>query len=273
MADSQVTTPKSAHAPATQPHVTGATGLGELGRTTSPQGWLALVALLLVIIGFVVWGLFGTIPVQSTIPATVTNGAYPLQITAGVQGTVATILKPVPGQGLIAAGTELMTIKPSKGGPNVSVKAPVQMGIAMEVIQGSPVEPQTVVANGSPVASSDSSTGKAEVYAFLSFDVVQTLQSAEKLTVTPNSPELSSTAAPIEITVVGTVPESQAHIAEITGNTIYAEQAYSDAGGAPYAVIFAYTNAADADQVKGTSAAQITVTQATPHPLDLLFSQ
>ena len=42
-----------------------AAGLGELGRTTSPRGWLALGAATLVIVGALVYGLFGTIPVQS----------------------------------------------------------------------------------------------------------------------------------------------------------------------------------------------------------------
>ena len=168
-----------------------AAGLGELGRTTSSRGWLALVALLLVIIGFTIWGLFGTIPVQTTIPATVTNGVAPRQITAGVQGTVASLLRPKAGGDGTAGGTELMAITPRAGGPDVAVKAPVDMGVALDVILGSPVEPGTVVAVGVPTNEPSTDTGTAQVYAFLSSDIVESLKTAEKLSVTPLSPDLA----------------------------------------------------------------------------------
>lgn len=273
MADSPTTTTAEPAAPKIKPPgAGGASGLGELGRTTSSRGWLALIALLLVIVSFTIWGLFGTIPVQSTIPATVTNGSIPIQITAGVTGTVATVTQPKSGQsGVLPAGFVLMTIQPEGGGAPATIKTPSQMGVALQVLQGSPVEAQTVVATGVPIAGTGSDGGKAGVYTFVSLDVVQSLQTAESLSVTPTAPDLASTPAPIKIVGVSAVPESQQQIANLTGNTIYAEDAYADAGGTPYAVLLEYENAADADKITGNAAAEITVTQSTPHPLSLLF--
>lgn len=273
MATPPPATPSSATAaadPAHGVHTEGAADLGELGRTTSSRSWVALAALLLVVIGFSIYGFFGTIPVQSTIAATVTNGSFPVEITAGAQGTIASLYEPEPGQRVVEQGTVIATIKPTAGGPDVSVTAPTEMGIVFQVVQGSPVETMTIIANGTPVIA-DNTSGKATVYAFLSAEEVQAVQTAEKLTVEATSPQLSTGPAPIAVSAVGTVPESQAHIAQLTGNTIYAENAYTAAGGAPYAVLFAYVNTSDADEVTGTADAEITVTQSSPHPFQLLF--
>ncbi len=256
-----------------QPQQTGSEALGELGRTTSSRAWIALVALLLVIVAFTFYGLFGTIPVQSTIPATVTNGSYPIEITAQVTGTVTAVQIDQHSSATLPAGTQLMSIKPSTGGKAIEIKTPVEMSVSLDVIEGSPVIPETVVAHGSQVSSQGSDGGHAQVYAFLSLDVVQSVKTAQSLTVTPTAPSLAGTPAPIQVAFVGAVPVSQDQIALLTGNTIYAQQAYSDAGGTPYAVLFKYLNASDANQVTGTAAAEITVTESTPHPLQLLFSQ
>lgn len=269
------TKPANSSSPSTEgpiPHANGASGLGELGKTTSSRGWLVLVALALVIVGFGIWGMFGTIPVQTTIPATVTNGVDPLEITSPVEGTVADISTKSP-QVTTPAGTTIMTIQPQGGGKPVDVTVPVEMGVSLDVIEGSPVTTQTVVAHGSPIAASGTSNdGKAQVYAFLSVDVVDSVKSAQSMTVLPTAPSIAGTPAPIALAYVGSVPVTERQIALLTGgNTIYAQTAYKAAGGAPYAVLFQYENAADANQVTGTAAAEITVTQSTPHPLSLLF--
>lgn len=265
----------SANAPQVAP--SGGEGLGQLGRTTSSRGWLVLIALFLVVFGFATYGLFGTIPVQSTIEATVTNGTFPLQIPAGLTGTVASIPTDTNSNkgasAVTPAGTVILTIQPSSGGKTVAIKTPIAMGYSLDVIEGTPVLPNTVVAHGASISGQGSDKGKAQVYAFLGDDVVQTIKSAESMTVTPTAPSLAGTPAPIQISYIGSIPVSQQQIALLTGNTIYAQQAYSDAGGAPYVVLFKYLNATDADAVTGTAAAEITVTESTPHPLQLLFSQ
>ncbi|MFN8125073.1 MAG: hypothetical protein U0R64_00970 [Candidatus Nanopelagicales bacterium] len=271
----------TAPTPAAPPHPrpAQAAGLGELGRTTSPRAWLALVALFLVIVAFGVWGLFGTIPVQSTISATATDGTSPLQIPAGVAGVVEKIISPTEVRGLAAetdgtlpAGTVLATIAPNGGGKPVEVKVPVTMNASLDVIQGSAVTADTIVAHGAPASSPGSDKGRAQVYAFLGADEVQVVTTAQSLSVTPAAPNLKGAPAPIQIDFVGSVPVSQEQIALLTGgNTIYAQQAYDAAQGAPYTVIFTYSNATDADAVTGSMPAVITVTQATPHPFQLLF--
>lgn len=254
----------------TQQAPTQVTGLGELGKTTSTRGWLALVAILLVIVAFAFWGLFGTIPVQSTISATVTDGTTRVQIPAGVEGVVGSLtLSPGDGSEL-PAGTTIATVTTSSG-TTVDIKTPSQMSIAFDVIDGTPVTRETIIAHGIPTAAPNSDQGSAQVYAFLGIDEVQTVQSAQSLSVTPTSPALAGTPAPIAVEFVGTVPVTERQIALLTGNALYAQQAYQAADGAPYTVVFKYLNAADADKVTGTAAAEITVTKSTPHPLALLF--
>ena len=250
-----------------------AEALGELGRTTSPRGWLALVALFLVVIVFAAYGLFGSIPVQTTTPAHITNGAYPVQIAAGVEGTVSAIT--IPGRPFTSgpAGTPIMTIQPLDGGKPRVIRTPARMGVSLDVVLGSPVQPDTVVAHGYSKEAIQIDRPGAQVYAFVGVGLVETLANAKSMTVTPTTPSLERIPSPIRLSFVGSAPVSQNQISLITGNTIYAQQAYADADGAPYLVIFDYVDPADAEAVGVRSAALITATESTPHPLQLLFSQ
>lgn len=254
-----------------------AAGLGELGRTTSPRGWLALGAATLVIVGALVYGLFGTIPVQSEFDGTITNGSYPIEIAAGIAGTVeldptqlrSTVEKNAKSKSNVKKGQQLMTIVPFGGGAPVSIKAPEDMQVALRVVDGTPVSPASIVANGSPTGNSQN--GKAQVYAFLSQADIKTIEDSKSLSVTASAPNLAGDPAPIELVYVDPVSVTQEHIAQLTGNQLGALNSYKAAGGAPYEALFKYTNASDANKVEGTADATITVTESDSHPLQLLF--
>lgn len=271
--------PATAKTPAPQSPPGGpAAGLGELGRTTSPRAWLALAAASLVIIGALVYGLFGTIPVQSKFDATITNGSYPIEIAAGVAGTVSldpqqlrsTVEKNAKSsKSNVKKGQQLMTIVPFGGGAPVSIKAPEDMQLALRVVDGTPVTQASIVANGSPTGNSEN--GKAQVYAFLSQGDIKTIENSQSLSVTPSAPNLDGDPAPIELVYVDPVSVTQEHIAQLTGNQLGALNSYKAAGGAPYEALFRYTNASDANKVEGTADATMTVTESDSHPLQLLF--
>jgi len=265
-------------APVNAPPGAPPAGLGELGSTTSSRGWLALTAAALVVVGALVWGLFGTIPVQSELTGTITKGSYPIEIAAGVAGTVSVPVSQLEsvinqdaqaGTNTVKKGQLLMSITPFGGGAPVKITAPEEMQVGLRVVQGTPVEPTTIVANGSPAGTDDN--GKAEVYAFLSQSDIKTVKEAESLSVTPSAPNLASDPVPIKLFEVNPVPSSLALITQLTGNALYAKNAYLAAGGAPYEVLFKYTNASDADKVAGTAGATITVTESDSHPISVLF--
>jgi hypothetical protein len=274
MTDESASDPKPETVPAGRP----SSGLGELGKTTSSRSWLALLTAAIVVAGALFWGAFGTIPVQTSLNATISTGSFPIEIAAGVAGTVSiptSQLKSVVNENVstntnnIKKGQLLMSIKPFSGGTPVKITTPQEMEVGLRVVQGSPVEPTTVVASGAP---SGKTTGdQADVYAFLSQSEIKTVRQADKLTVSPSAPNLASEPVPIKLFFVNPVSSSVQLIVQLTGNSVYAKNAYQAAGGAPYQVVFHYVNASDANKVNAMTNATITVTKSDSHPLSLLF--
>ena len=246
---------------------------GELGSTTSPRAWIALAAFVLVVITFSVWGLFGTIPVQSELPAQITNVGTPIEIPAGSSGSVV-LATAAPARGearntseVFKKGQELMSIKPFAGGSAVPVVVPVDMTLAFQVIEGMPVEPSTVVASG----YQRDVVAEELIFAVMSLSEVAVIKGAEKITVAATDSRLSQESRTIKIDRVGQVPLTEAQIANVIGNPIAARKAFTDAGGAPYAVFFAPTDEGEELRGRASAAAVITVTTDSPAPLSLLF--
>ena len=67
----------------------------------------------------------------------------------------------------LPAGTVLMTIKPTGGGKPVDVTTPVEMGVTLDVIEGTPVTSQTV-GHGSPISAAGTSNDGKGAGLFLS---------------------------------------------------------------------------------------------------------
>ena len=246
---------------------------GELGSTTSPRAWIALAAFVLVVITFSVWGIFGTIPVQSELPATITNVGTPIEIAAGRSGSVVLAsFDPARGEArdtseVFKKGQELMSIKPFAGGSAVPVVAPADMTLAFQVVEGMPVEPSTVVADG----YRRDEDAEEWIFAVTSLANVSIIKSAERITVAAADPRLSQESRTIKIDRVGQVPLTEAQIANVIGNPIAARKAFTDAGGAPYAVFFSPTDEGEELRGRASAAAVITVTTDSPAPLSLLF--
>ena len=250
---------------------------GDLGSTTSPRSWIALAALFLVIVTAAVWGLVVKIPVQTELEATITPPGLVLQIPAGHSGSVnIDFVKlfgeeygPLGGRRNFRAGQTLMTLTPFGGGPKIPIVAPRKMALALQVVDGMPVDPTTVVASGYPV----NAPGAPDlILAFLPLSEIETIKTAESLAVATADPRLSIGSVPIKVVRYSSVSVTEAQIARATGNPLTAEQAFEAAGGAPYAVYFAPTEPNKSLAEAGSAAATITVTTESPHPLSLLFS-
>ena len=251
-------------------------GWGDLGSTTSPRSWIALAALFLVVVTAVVWGLVVKIPVQTKLDATITPSGLALQIPAGHSGSVNLNLYKLSseeqgptGRRTFRAGQTLMTLTPFGGGPKIPIVAPRKMALALQVVDGMPVDPTTVVASGYPV----NAPGAPDlILAFLPLSEIETIKTAESLAVATADPRLSIGSVPIKVVRYSSVSVTEAQIARATGNPLTAEQAFEAAGGAPYAVYFAPTEPNKSLAGNASAAATITVTTDSPHPLSLLFS-
>ena len=252
-------------------------GWGDLGSTTSPRSWIALAALFLVIVTAAVWGLVVKIPVQTELEATITPPGLVLQIPAGHSGSVnIDFVKlfgeeygPLGGRRNFRAGQTLMTLTPFGGGAKIPIVVPRDMTLALQVVDGMPVDPTTVVARGYPVNAPGESN---LIIGYFSLSEIETLKSAESLAVATSDPSLSIGSLPIMVLHYGAVPVPEAQIARVIGNPLTAKQAFEAASGAPYAVYFAPTEPNKSLAGSTSAAATITVTTDSPHPLSLLFS-
>ena len=130
-----------------------------------------------------------------------------------------------------------------------------------------PVEPSTVVADG----YRRDEDAEEWIFAVTSLANVSIIKSAERITVAAADPRLSQESRTIKIDRVGQVPLTEAQIANVIGNPIAARKAFTDAGGAPYAVFFAPTGEGEELRGRASAAAVITVTTDSPAPLSLLF--
>ena len=108
--------------------------LDQVISTTKPRGWIALIAVIVIIVSTFIWSVVATIPQQSSGTGVVSALAYSEDITATAEG-IFTPLKYSPG-GAVKEGDSLATITPYGGGAKVLVKAPVS-GTLAQISQNS----------------------------------------------------------------------------------------------------------------------------------------
>ena len=88
--------------------------LDRLMRVTSPRGWLALIALLALVAAAVVWGVFGTIPVQvSADEGILLGGDSRHQVVSQISGLV-TDVRVETGDD-VKEGQVLARVRPNEG--------------------------------------------------------------------------------------------------------------------------------------------------------------
>lgn len=252
------------------PDLTLGDEFAQLGTTTSTRGWVAFSAVAVLVAGFLVWGVFGTISVQTSMPATIINGSLPAVVSAPVEGYI------VSGANVdqqIPAGQAVAVIRPYDGGADVPATVPFDFApSAYNVFPGSPVKVGDIVARGSAVAPDGTADKNIAAVAYVPYDQIAMLQTAVGISVTNTAPGTSGQAVSVTLRSIDTSPSTQSRVAEVTGNALYAEEVYQASGGAPYLAIFEYADGATIDSSRpGGATGTLTVVEWSDSPLQVLF--
>lgn len=244
----------------------------QLGSTTATRGWVALTAVVILLAGFLVWGIFGRISVQTTLEATVTNGSLPSVVSSPVDGYI--VQGETEGR-TVPAGQPVAVVRPYDGSADVPVTAPFDfVPASYSVLPGSPVKQGTILARGSAMTTSGKAPGTIAAIAFVPFDFVGTLEDAVGVTLTNSAPGTSGSPVPVKLALVDTAPSTEERIAQITGNALYAHEIYTASGGAPYMAVFTYDDdTAPAPSALGGQPGVLAVTEWSMSPLAVLFGR
>lgn len=268
--DSASTSSSAATATTAPPELTLGDEFAQLGTTTSTRGWVAFAAVAVLVAGFLVWGVFGTISVQTTIPASIINGSLPSVVSSPIDGYVvsgADVSAQVP------AGQPVAVIRPYDGSADVPATVPFDFApSSFTVFPGSPVKAGDIVARGSAIAPAGTPDQNIAAIAYVPYSQIAMLQTAVSMSVTNTAPGQSGQAVPVKLRSINTSPSSQERIAEVTGNALYAQEIYQSSGGAPYLAIFEYADGTTVDTSRpGGATGSLTVVEWSDSPLQVLF--
>ena len=257
-----------------------------LGSTTATRSWVALTAVVLVLVAAGTWGLFGKITLQESISAVSVSDGLAFDIATPVAGVV-TRVSPV---GMLRlSGDDIATVKPNDGGPEVTIAAPAKLLITTwETILGSPVEPGVPLGRGvllgePPEVAGLSTDDPLVAIAFVPIEDYQVLADAVSLEV--SIPRQGQDPQTYEATLVSfaTYSSSEDRIAQITGNPTYAATVVEETGGEAYLVALGFANSEDAAAVAKASqsgdptditsgqSATLVITKVSSNPLRVLF--
>lgn len=263
-----------------------ATSLPDLGSTTSTRSWVALAAVLLVMIAALAWGLFGVITVQTTIGAEAAGGGIVYQVTAPTNGVVKAI---APSGKIIGQGFPVAVIDPDDGGPEVPVASDKSVLISTwNVVLGSPVKVGDVIAQGvvfgiPPALAGVDSAQQIAAMTYVPANYVDTIKSAIGLQLVVKETDGDMKAFPATFISADAYPSSEERIALVTGNPTFASQVTETNEGETFAVYLGYANPEDkqalAESLKSGatplittgSAATLIITEAQSNPLQFLF--
>jgi hypothetical protein len=245
--------------------------LDQVVGVTPVRGWLALAAVIVVLVVGLGWAFIGRVPQQFSVPAAVSTDPGPTEIIAGTTGAVES-LSISPGQ-VLAAGDEVARLR-TPTGALVTVRAR-EAGVVREVLvnAGQGVSSLDDIA---VTASATTTTDDVHIVTFVSaqragpyFFVGQRI----KLDVPDVTTGVQQTLT-ARISSVADVPSSLAGVNTEVGDPGVAKQLYKAADGSPYrveATVDGRAAGAHSARLSSGQVASITVVYGDPHPIDLLF--
>ena len=230
-------TPSTSTVTTAPPERTLGDEFAQLGTTTSTRGWVALAAVTILVIGFLVGG-------------------------ADIGAT-------------IKAGDAVAVIRPYDGGPDVSATAPFDFAPATYVVlPGSPVKQGDILARGSALAPDGAPSQNIAAIAYVTLDQIAMLEGAVGMTVTNTAPGAGGAPVAVKLRSVDSQPSTELRVAEVTGNAYYARDVYETSGGAPYMAVFEYADAGqDVSDDPGGQTGVLTITEWSDAPLQVLFGR
>ena len=257
-----------------------------LGSTTATRSWVALAAVLLVLIASLAWGLFGQVTLQQTVGGIAVGNGLTLEISVPTSGRV-TRLAPI-GQ-LYSPGDEIATILPDDGSPEFTVSAPANMMVTgWQSVLGSPVTPAAPIGRGVVIGASPRTSGLGTGDALVAISFVplsdySVFANALSLEVVVMSPGKDPQTYPAKLEGFSRYPSSQARIAQLIGNPTLAADVTAQTGGEAHLVALGFANPEDAKSVADASMsgdpgsvtaglpATIVITEVSDSPLKVLF--
>lgn len=280
--------PPAPHEASTRPNpmLTVSPAFSNLGSTTATRSWVALGAVILVLLAALAWGLFGSVTLQQTTGGIAVGNGLTYEVATPKAGIVSRL---APVGKIYDAGQTIATVIPDDGGPEVDITAPSTLLITgWQAILGSPVTADKAIGRGVLVGAQPTlaglTTDKALVaISFLPLSDYQVLTEAVALDVEVLNLGGEPKSYPATLVTFSPYPSSEERIAQITGNSTLAANIMSDTGGEAYMVAFGYADPADAAKVAAETksgkvgditsgqAASVVITKVSSNPLRVLF--
>ncbi len=242
--------------------------LDRVVATTTPRLWIALTAIVVLLVLGLAWAFLAWIPVRTTAPGMVLQPGARVVVPSPVAGSV-TILQTLQTQ--VAAGEKVATVTPfDPAQPIVALKAPmagiisdvlvqwgsgVDVGQAVFVISGTDTQPQVRVIALVPLSEVNTFKVGASV-------LVQELAVASAV-------DTSYTGT---VTAVSSVPVAEADVSAFTGLELTASNVFSSNSEPNYMVIVMVPRDANGEEMLDGQLVNIVNTYATVHPIDFVLS-
>jgi len=262
-------------------HAVAASEFSSLGDTTSTRSWVALSAVLVLLLAVLVFGIFGTLSIQKDVPTTLAgsgisgSGSAPAVVTATASGTVSSLSQT---DSSYKKGAVLAQVRPLSGGASVPLLAETALILTQwSVIDGSPVSAGDAVALADTTGGTTSYGGTATTttsslaaISWLSADDVSTVKASKALSL-----QVNGKSYPVKVGNINNFQSSEAQIALLTGNPTQASQIINSTDGLAYQVSFEFTNSSDSQDSANSGSVDdvgtIVITEVEADPLTVLF--
>lgn len=247
---------------------TGADALDRAIETTSPRGWIALLAIGIALVVTGVWAFIATVPEQVSSEGVISTFQYSYDISAPVDGIVSFDQR-LNGQ--VAADQVLGTVTPFDGGDPVPVSATQAGGVkAVYVSVGQGVTAGQVLAT--IYLRPDPAEG-IDVFAYIpESDALHYFVGQEVEVYVENVASSATTVTTGVVVDVATSPSTVDSIVTQSGSITLAQKWVDSSGGAPFRVIVSLDEwPADVAPPGPGELVSIVNTYANSHPIELLF--
>ena len=251
--------------------------LDQVISTTKPRGWIALIAVVVIIVLTFIWSLVATIPQQTSGTGVVSSLAYTQEITAQTDGIFQTFVD--SGAGVLGTGAAvkegdvLATITPYGGGAKTVVKAQAAGSLS-----------QVSVNNGAGVRAGDRlGVLRISPDPAKGIVIVAYLDEADANTYTPgdvvnvsmtNLAQSITTQAKATVFSVSSSPSTKQAMVVQAGSQGTVDAWLKAAGGNPFRVILTITSDSNIPANVVPQAGQtvnIVNEFGSVHPIELLF--
>ncbi len=257
-----------------------------LGSTTATRSWVALAAVVLVLLAALAWGLFGTVTLQQTMGGISVSNGLPYEVAVPKAGRVARM---APVGRVYSKDDELASIVPDDGSPAYTITAPAPTLITgWEAVLGSPVVADLPIGRGILLGLRPDSGGLSTDNALVAITFVplsdyQLFANAVAIDVAVLNLGGDPTTYPAKMVAFSSYPSSEARIAQVTGNATLAAEITQETGGQAYMVALGFANPEDAEavtqdtrsgdeqRITSGQAATVIVTKVSSNPLSVLF--